>query len=425
MGRGSPEQSSSLLRLQSDFVRKVPEETRMEACFAAKMENFKKDQTVYRIGDPPERFHLILTGVVEIWTHPLGSRREKTLIATLKKGQSFGEMAILNDEPRAEVESLAAKASRRLDSQQRSSGGDIASAVQQAAQQQRLMSLMSPTSSHGGGALTSGGGAGPISRPGSPLRGPSRMAQPASPASRAFAAAAAADAAAAATAAALDGGSLPSPSRPHTSPSPFPSSGVRIAGAGYEEEAREAGLGRGRGGSAVQRSGALTAAGYIWQRMRDLGGRAPPQVRQCLTYDEIAHIKAENLRVLSGGGGGGGPGSPTGRARGPPGPRGSVAGGGALPHPHPHSGGGGLAALDGGASGFVGRSGVAAAAAAAAAVGSEGGGWTAGEPPGMSPAPGAYKPTMLPGGPKEVGSLLEGYSRELSATGAVAHLKDL
>ncbi|KXZ55557.1 hypothetical protein GPECTOR_2g1106 [Gonium pectorale] len=97
------EELSTTMSYVSDFLRKVPEETRMEACFAAKMENYKKDQTVYRIGDPPERFHLILTGVVEIWTHPPGNRREKTLIATLKKGQSFGEMAILNDEPRAEV----------------------------------------------------------------------------------------------------------------------------------------------------------------------------------------------------------------------------------------------------------------------------------------------------------------------------------
>ncbi len=40
----------------------VPEETRMEACFSARMENYKKDQTVYRIGEQPERFHLILTG---------------------------------------------------------------------------------------------------------------------------------------------------------------------------------------------------------------------------------------------------------------------------------------------------------------------------------------------------------------------------
>lgn len=46
-----------------------------------------------------------------MWTHPPGNRREKTLIATLKKGQSFGEMAILNDEPRAEVRARGARRS--------------------------------------------------------------------------------------------------------------------------------------------------------------------------------------------------------------------------------------------------------------------------------------------------------------------------
>ena len=58
------EELSATLSYVSEFLRRVPEETRMEACFAAKMENYKKDQTVYRIGDPPERFHLILTGAL-------------------------------------------------------------------------------------------------------------------------------------------------------------------------------------------------------------------------------------------------------------------------------------------------------------------------------------------------------------------------
>ncbi len=40
---------------------------------------------------------------MEIWSHPPGNRQAKTLMTALKKGQSFGEMAILNDEPRAEV----------------------------------------------------------------------------------------------------------------------------------------------------------------------------------------------------------------------------------------------------------------------------------------------------------------------------------
>eukprot|EP00195_Chlamydomonas_chlamydogama_P007490 CAMPEP_0202906884 /NCGR_PEP_ID=MMETSP1392-20130828/40599_1 /ASSEMBLY_ACC=CAM_ASM_000868 /TAXON_ID=225041 /ORGANISM="Chlamydomonas chlamydogama, Strain SAG 11-48b" /LENGTH=944 /DNA_ID=CAMNT_0049595565 /DNA_START=401 /DNA_END=3235 /DNA_ORIENTATION=+ len=86
----------------SEFLRKVPEHTRTMSILWAKMENFKKDQTVYMSGDDPEKFYIILTGTVEVWTHPPGNMREKTLIATLKKGQSFGDQAILNNEVRSD-----------------------------------------------------------------------------------------------------------------------------------------------------------------------------------------------------------------------------------------------------------------------------------------------------------------------------------
>ena len=42
-------------------------------------------------------------GSVEVWTHPPGLRREKVVLTTLKKGQAFGEQALLSDEPRSEV----------------------------------------------------------------------------------------------------------------------------------------------------------------------------------------------------------------------------------------------------------------------------------------------------------------------------------
>lgn len=41
----------------------VPDETRMTSIMHVKMENYKKDQSVYRIGDSPEKFYIILTGV--------------------------------------------------------------------------------------------------------------------------------------------------------------------------------------------------------------------------------------------------------------------------------------------------------------------------------------------------------------------------
>jgi len=84
----------------SEFLRKVPEETRIASILYVKMENFKKDQTVYRIGEESDKFYIILTGGVEVWTHPPGQWRQKTVIATLRKGQSFGDRGILNNEPR-------------------------------------------------------------------------------------------------------------------------------------------------------------------------------------------------------------------------------------------------------------------------------------------------------------------------------------
>ena len=37
-----------------------------------------------------------------MWTHPTGHQRERTVIDVLKKGQSFGDHAILNGELRSE-----------------------------------------------------------------------------------------------------------------------------------------------------------------------------------------------------------------------------------------------------------------------------------------------------------------------------------
>lgn len=116
----------------------VPEETRVASIDHARMEAYKKDQTVYMIGDLPSKFYMILTGAVEVsgrraethisaqqlaclhaaqagdtsafqirtvpqvWAHPAGEPRKRTVLASLKRGQSFGEKDILNRELRTE-----------------------------------------------------------------------------------------------------------------------------------------------------------------------------------------------------------------------------------------------------------------------------------------------------------------------------------
>lgn len=48
------------------------------------------------------KFFVILTGQVEVWTHPPGKKRHRTHLDTLRKGQIFGDLALLNDEARSE-----------------------------------------------------------------------------------------------------------------------------------------------------------------------------------------------------------------------------------------------------------------------------------------------------------------------------------
>eukprot|EP00798_Chlamydomonas_sp_ICE-L_P016234 gene16234-22400_t len=80
----------------------VPDDVRnQDEVMWAKMENYKKDQALYKIGDAADKFYILLSGHVEVWTHPPGHHKLRTTIASLKKGQSFGELSILNNETRS------------------------------------------------------------------------------------------------------------------------------------------------------------------------------------------------------------------------------------------------------------------------------------------------------------------------------------
>ncbi|KAJ9513476.1 hypothetical protein QJQ45_006029 [Haematococcus lacustris] len=96
------EELSTTLGYVSEFLRQVPEPTRMAAIMWVKMETFKKDQMVYKVGDFANQFYIILTGTAEVWTQSGNNTRQRTVLASLKRGQSFGEHAILNSEPRSE-----------------------------------------------------------------------------------------------------------------------------------------------------------------------------------------------------------------------------------------------------------------------------------------------------------------------------------
>lgn len=74
---------------------------RRELGLVLRVEEIKREQVIFNIGDAPEKFYVILTGLVEV-TEKLvtNDRQEKYVIANLKKGHTFGEAAILNNKTR-------------------------------------------------------------------------------------------------------------------------------------------------------------------------------------------------------------------------------------------------------------------------------------------------------------------------------------
>ena len=73
---------------------------------SSKEQNFQSGQTVVRAGDPGEEFYLIVDGEVEVKS---GGRT----IARLGPGQFFGEMSVLDNQPRS-ADVITMKTSRIL-----------------------------------------------------------------------------------------------------------------------------------------------------------------------------------------------------------------------------------------------------------------------------------------------------------------------
>ncbi|GMH42400.1 hypothetical protein BSKO_10319 [Bryopsis sp. KO-2023] len=92
---------SLVLSYVSEFLGKLPDETRRSMCSVTKMEHYKKDEVIFYAGDEPDKFYIILTGIVEV-REKVGAKEsdDRTAIATLKKGQSFGDNSILNNSKR-------------------------------------------------------------------------------------------------------------------------------------------------------------------------------------------------------------------------------------------------------------------------------------------------------------------------------------
>jgi CRP-like cAMP-binding protein len=66
-------------------------------------QTFEADSVIIERGSPPENFYLVRTGTAKILTAPEDKAKEyvEATVITLGKGQSFGEMGLIDSGPRS------------------------------------------------------------------------------------------------------------------------------------------------------------------------------------------------------------------------------------------------------------------------------------------------------------------------------------
>ena len=91
------------LNEESSFLGKVPlfqelEPSRLKLlAFTSEMINFQDGEVLFKAGDAGDCAYVIMEGEVEI----VSSVDEAAVVAVLRINQIFGELALLNDEPRS------------------------------------------------------------------------------------------------------------------------------------------------------------------------------------------------------------------------------------------------------------------------------------------------------------------------------------
>ncbi|KAK9818060.1 hypothetical protein WJX72_006426 [[Myrmecia] bisecta] len=93
------EEMSVILCYLNPFLAKMAEDARMQLCNFVQYEEISREKVVYSQGDDPQKFYLILNGIVEVATRRLG-HRSKTV---KKKGETFAETCLLTGEPSTET----------------------------------------------------------------------------------------------------------------------------------------------------------------------------------------------------------------------------------------------------------------------------------------------------------------------------------
>lgn len=73
----------------------------LDACVdSLRARRFRRDETVFHQGDPGDALHVVVRGTVKILL-PTPGGGEPAILATLGPGAFFGELALLDDEPRS------------------------------------------------------------------------------------------------------------------------------------------------------------------------------------------------------------------------------------------------------------------------------------------------------------------------------------
>jgi len=91
------------LNEESNFLSKVPlfhelEPPRLKLlAFTSEMVNFQNGEILFKAGEPGDCAYVIMDGEVEI----LSSADDAAVVGVLQMNQIFGELALLNDEPRS------------------------------------------------------------------------------------------------------------------------------------------------------------------------------------------------------------------------------------------------------------------------------------------------------------------------------------